>query len=128
MLGSCNPLWDLPGQSIITITTPCDIDHWMSMPMTGHHMAEFYNRSVFYFGKSWSQTFFPLMTFPNNNPPIFIGLTESQHFIVLKMKDENLFPVAQLEKNWDQKRQCSKNNCLRCFELTQRLKLKPGFD
>ncbi|KNZ46773.1 hypothetical protein VP01_6976g1 [Puccinia sorghi] len=48
----------------------CDIDHWMSMPTTA---------------------FFPSTTLPNNNPPIFIGLKESWHFVVLKMKDENLF-------------------------------------
>ncbi|KNZ59948.1 hypothetical protein VP01_1639g15 [Puccinia sorghi] len=81
---------------------PCDIDHWMSMPTTGHLMAEFYNRLVFYYGKSWSQKLFPLTNLPKNNPPIFIGLTESQHFVVLKMKDENVFLVAQLEKNWKQ--------------------------
>ncbi|KNZ48071.1 hypothetical protein VP01_592g12 [Puccinia sorghi] len=61
---------------------PCDIDHWMSMPTMGHLMAEVYNSS--------------------NNPPIFIGLTESQNFLVLKMKDENSFPTAQLEKNSEQ--------------------------
>ncbi|KNZ43828.1 uncharacterized protein VP01_982g6 [Puccinia sorghi] len=67
----------------------------------GHIMAEVYIRPVFYYGKSWSQSFFPSTTLPNQNPKIFIGLTESRHFMVLKMKDENLLPVAQLEKNWE---------------------------
>ncbi|KNZ54776.1 uncharacterized protein VP01_2857g4 [Puccinia sorghi] len=51
---------------------PCDIYHWMSMPTTDHIMAEVYNRPVFYYGKSWSQKFFPSTTLPNKNPPIFI--------------------------------------------------------
>ncbi|KNZ47701.1 hypothetical protein VP01_620g6 [Puccinia sorghi] len=79
----------------------CDVDHWISIPETGHLMAEVYNRPVFYYDKSWIQPFFPLTTLPNNNLPIFIGLTESQHFVVLKMKDDNLFPAAQLEHNWE---------------------------
>ncbi|KNZ47904.1 uncharacterized protein VP01_605g9 [Puccinia sorghi] len=52
--------------------------------------------------KSWSQTFIPLTTLPNNHPPIFIGLMEIWHSVVLKMKDDNLFPMAQLEKKWEQ--------------------------
>ncbi|KNZ53837.1 hypothetical protein VP01_3122g4 [Puccinia sorghi] len=48
------------------------------MQTTGHLMAEVYNRPVFYY-----------------------GLTESWNLVVLKMKDENLFPAAQLEKNWE---------------------------
>ena len=111
---------------------PCDIDHWMSMPTTGHLMAEVYNRPVFYYGKSWSQTFFPSTTIPNGNPPFFIGLTESRHFVALKMKDENLFPAAQLEKNWEQIATPEalrwKDRYKRCFELTQRIKLETGFD
>ncbi|KNZ45459.1 uncharacterized protein VP01_808g3 [Puccinia sorghi] len=59
-------------------------------------------RENLYYVKSWSQTFFPLTTLPNKNPPIFIGLTEIQHFMALKMKDQNLFPVSQLEKDWEQ--------------------------
>ncbi|KNZ51217.1 hypothetical protein VP01_4043g1, partial [Puccinia sorghi] len=31
---------------------PCDIDHWMSMPTTGHPVAEVYNRPVLYYVKS----------------------------------------------------------------------------
>ncbi|KNZ43711.1 hypothetical protein VP01_994g5 [Puccinia sorghi] len=81
---------------------PCDIDHWMSKPRMGHLMAELYNRPVFYYVKSWSQTFFPSTTLPNNNTPIFMGLTESPNFVVFKMKNENIFPAAQMEKNWEQ--------------------------
>ena len=101
---------------------PCNMDHWMSMPTTGHLMAEVYDRPVFYYGKSWSQTFFPSTTLPNNNPPIFIGLTESQDFVVLKMKDENLFPAAQLEKNWEiiatPEAMQWNDKYRRCFDLT----------
>ncbi|KNZ47063.1 hypothetical protein VP01_6707g1 [Puccinia sorghi] len=98
----------------------CDIDHCrMSMPMMGHLI-------------SWSQTFFPSTKLPKSNPPSFIGLKESQHFVVLKMMDENLFPAAQLEKNWEQIATLEamqwKNRYLRCFELTQWLKLETGFD
>ncbi|KNZ59877.1 hypothetical protein VP01_164g8 [Puccinia sorghi] len=110
---------------------PYDIDHWMSIPTTGHLMAEVDNRPIFYYGKSWSQAFFLSTTLPNNNPPIFIGLTESQHFLVLKMKDDNLFPAAPLESKWEQiatpEAMWWKNSYLRCFELTQRLKLETGF-
>ncbi|KNZ51666.1 hypothetical protein VP01_386g10 [Puccinia sorghi] len=65
---------------------PCDISHWMSMPTMGHLMEE--------------SKLLPI-NHPNNNPPIFLGLTETPHFVVLKMKDENSFPAAQLEKNWE---------------------------
>ncbi|KNZ54524.1 hypothetical protein VP01_2925g1 [Puccinia sorghi] len=81
---------------------PCDIDHWMRISTTGHLMAQVFNRPVFDNGKSWIQTFFKLKTFWNNNLKILIGLIESQHFVVLKMKDENLFPAAQATQ-----RQCS---------------------
>ncbi|KNZ50598.1 hypothetical protein VP01_4333g1, partial [Puccinia sorghi] len=76
---------------------PCDISDWMRMPTSGNLMAEVYNMPVFYYGKYCSQTFFPSTTLPNKNPPIFLDLTETWHFVVLKMKDENLFPAAQLE-------------------------------
>ncbi|KNZ63372.1 hypothetical protein VP01_1153g4 [Puccinia sorghi] len=96
-----------------------------------HLMAEVYNMPVFYYVKYWSQAFFLSTNLPNNNP-IFIGLTESQNSVVLKIKDENLFPVAQLEKNWEQiatpeAMQC-KSRYLSCFELTQRLKLETDFE
>ncbi|KNZ49373.1 hypothetical protein VP01_505g1 [Puccinia sorghi] len=109
---------------------PCDIDHWMGMSTPGHFMAEVYNRSVFYYGKSWSQSFFPLTTLTNNNPAIFIGLTESRKFVVLNMKNENLFPGAQLEKKWGHIATPMqwKNMSLKCFELTQRLILETSFD
>ncbi|KNZ58941.1 hypothetical protein VP01_1829g6 [Puccinia sorghi] len=81
---------------------PCDIHHLMSMPMTVQLMAEVYHRPILYYGKYWSQSFFPLTTLPKKNPQIFIGLMESRLCVVLKMKDENLFPAAQLEKNWEQ--------------------------
>ncbi|KNZ59531.1 uncharacterized protein VP01_170g6 [Puccinia sorghi] len=85
----------------------------MSIPKRGKLMSEVYNRPVFYYGISWK---------------IFIGLTESWHFMVLKMKDDNLFPVAQLEKNWEHiatpEAMKWKNRYLRCFELNQRLKLE----
>ncbi|KNZ48126.1 hypothetical protein VP01_588g2 [Puccinia sorghi] len=53
---------------------------------------------VFYYGKSWSQSLFPSTTLSNNNPPIFIGLTESWHFVILKIKDESSFSEAQWER------------------------------
>ncbi|KNZ50061.1 hypothetical protein VP01_4620g3 [Puccinia sorghi] len=109
-----------------------DIHHRMSMPLRGHLMAEVFNRPFFYYGKSWSQTFFLLKTVPNNSQTIFMSMTERRHFVVLKMKDENLFPVAQLERNWEQIATPEviqgKNRYLRCFEFTQRLKLETGFD
>ncbi|KNZ47418.1 uncharacterized protein VP01_6404g1, partial [Puccinia sorghi] len=63
------------------------------MPMMGHLMAEVYDWPVFYYCKYWIQTLFPSTILPKNNPPIFLGLMETWHFVVLKMKDENLFPV-----------------------------------
>ncbi|KNZ48570.1 hypothetical protein VP01_5561g1, partial [Puccinia sorghi] len=87
---------------------------------------------VFYYHKYWSQTFLPSTTLPNNNPPIFLGLTETQHFVALKMKYENLFTLAQLEKNWEHiatpESNQWKNRSLRCFELTERLELETVFD
>ncbi|KNZ57062.1 hypothetical protein VP01_2252g4 [Puccinia sorghi] len=53
---------------------------------------EVYNRLVFQHSRSWSQTLFPSTTLPNNNPPIFIGMRENRNFVVLKIKDDNLFP------------------------------------
>ncbi|KNZ56486.1 hypothetical protein VP01_2392g1 [Puccinia sorghi] len=48
------------------------------------------------------------------------------------MKDDNLFPAAQLEKNWEKiatpEAMQWENRYLRCFELTQSLKLESGFD
>ncbi|KNZ54676.1 hypothetical protein VP01_2887g5 [Puccinia sorghi] len=64
-------------------------------------------------------------TLPKTNPPIFVGLTESRHFVVLKMKNENLFPASQLEKKWEQiatpEAMNWKNSYLRCFELNRGL-------
>ncbi|KNZ55113.1 hypothetical protein VP01_2761g3 [Puccinia sorghi] len=65
-------------------------------------MAEAFSRPVFYYCKSWIQPFFPSTNLSNKNPPIFIGLSESRNFVILKINDENLCPVAQLEKNWEQ--------------------------
>ncbi|KNZ53884.1 hypothetical protein VP01_310g7, partial [Puccinia sorghi] len=58
------------------------------------------NLPFFYYGRSWSQKYLPLTTLPFNiNPPIFIGLPA---FCGLEMKDDNLFPKAPLENNWEQ--------------------------
>ena len=48
------------------------------------------------------------------------------------MKDEDLFPAAQLEKNWEEiatpQAMEWKNKYAMCFELTERIKLETGFD
>ncbi|KNZ49585.1 hypothetical protein VP01_4922g1 [Puccinia sorghi] len=81
-----------------------------------------------YMWSNWDLSILP----SKKNPPIFIGLTESWHFVVLKMIYEHLFPEAQLEKNWEQiatPEAVQWNNMyLRCFELTQILKLETVFD
>ncbi|KNZ47373.1 hypothetical protein VP01_6450g1, partial [Puccinia sorghi] len=59
---------------------PCYFDHWIRMPTKTLWL---------------NQTFFPFSALLKNNPPIFIGLTESQHFAILKMKDKNIYPEAQ---------------------------------
>ncbi|KNZ44638.1 hypothetical protein VP01_896g1 [Puccinia sorghi] len=85
-----------------------------------------------YCGKYWSQTLFPSTTLPKNNPLIFLGLIETWYLVVLKMKDENLFPAAQLEKTWEHiatpEANQWKNRYLKCFEFTERIKLETGFD
>ena len=100
---------------------PCGINHWMSMPTTGHLLVELYNRPVFYFSSAWSQSFFPSSTSPNNNPPIFLALTSSWHFVALKMEDKKLYPAPQYEKNWEQLASPEalkwKEKYARCFQL-----------
>ena len=110
---------------------PCDIDHWMSMPTTGHILVEVYDRPVFYFSHAWSQSFFHSSSGPNKNPPIFMALTVSRHFVALKMMDETLFPAPQYEKNWEQLATPEalkwRDKYARSFELTNQLKLETGF-
>ena len=100
------------------------------MPSTGHILVEVYNRPVFYFCHSWSQTFFPSSGSPNENPPIFLALTGSRHFVVLKMKNESLFPAPQYEKNREQIATPEalkwRDKYSRFFELTHHLKLETG--
>ncbi|KNZ54000.1 uncharacterized protein VP01_307g4 [Puccinia sorghi] len=81
----------------------CGISHWISMPTTGNLLVELYNRPVFYFSSSWSQSSFPSSTSPNNNPPIFLALTSTWHFLALKMEDETFLPAPQYKKNWEKK-------------------------
>ena len=110
---------------------PCGIDHWMSMPSTGHILVEVYNRPVFYFCHSWSQSLFPSTCGPNDNPPIFLALTGSRHFVALKMMNESLFPAPQYEKKWEQIATPEalkwRDKYSRCFELTNHLKVETGF-
>ncbi|KNZ63732.1 hypothetical protein VP01_1108g2 [Puccinia sorghi] len=53
-----------------------------NIPIMGNIMAEVYNWPVFYYGKYWSQTFFPSTPLPNNNllrtdrNPSFCGLED----------------------------------------------------
>ena len=48
------------------------------------------------------------------------------------MKDEDLFPAAQLEKNWEiiatPEAMQWKDKYRRCFDLTQMIKMQTGFD
>ncbi|KNZ60720.1 hypothetical protein VP01_1510g4 [Puccinia sorghi] len=71
-----------------------------------------YDRPVFYFCSSWSQSLFPSSTSPNNNPPIFLALTSPAF------------------KNWEQLASPGafkwKDNYSRCFELTHKLKSQTG--
>ncbi|KNZ64238.1 hypothetical protein VP01_1050g2 [Puccinia sorghi] len=57
---------------------------------------------------------------------------KSGNILVFKMKDENSFPAAQLENNWEQiatpEAMQWENKYLWCFELNQRLELETGFD
>ena len=103
----------------------------MSMSTTGKILVEVYDRPVFYFSHTWSQSFFPSSSSPNEKPPIFFALTGSQGIVALKMMDENFFPAPQYEKNWEQLATQEalkwRDNYARCFELTKQLKLETGF-
>ncbi|KNZ61854.1 hypothetical protein VP01_134g14, partial [Puccinia sorghi] len=96
--GFFHNLENMAAQIWVDKNKPCVISHWMSMPTTGNLLVELYNRPVFYFS-AWSQYFFPSSTGPNNNPPIFLALTSTPHFIALKMEDETLSPAPQYGKN-----------------------------
>ena len=76
------------------------ISKWMSMPSMGDVMANAFETPVFFFSPSWSQTFFPYFSPPNNNPPIFLALVDD-HFVPLVLQDTALFPAPQLlHKDW----------------------------
>ena len=82
---------------------PCGKAHWMSMPTTGDLMANALNTPVFFFSQFYSQLFFPCFSAPNDNPPIFIALiASSSHFVVVQLKDPDLFPAPQVINQWRQ--------------------------
>ena len=78
----------------------CFESNCMSMPSMGDPLANAFERPVFFFCQTYSQTVFPTSCPPNNNPPIFIAFFSS-HFFVSEMKYPLLFPAPQLLKNWE---------------------------
>ena len=103
----------------------CDPDNWMSMPSTGYVLADLYERPVFFFSASWSETIFPTSCPPNNNPPIFFALL-GNHYMVLEFKNPLLFPAPQLLRDWEDYSSPEalpwKERYSSCFQMTQELK------
>ena len=55
----------------------CGQENWMSMPSTGYVLADLYQRPVFFFSATWSETILPSSCPPNNNPPLYLTLVET---------------------------------------------------
>ena len=47
----------------------CGKENWMSMPIKFYVLADLYQRPVFFFSATWSETILPSSCPPNNNPP-----------------------------------------------------------
>ena len=103
----------------------CDIPNWMCMPSMGDPLANAFKCPVFFFSHSISQTFFPAMCPPNNNPPIFIAF-HSSHFVGVELKNIILFPAPILQVDWevaaDKDALEWKKKYEKCFSLTESLK------
>ncbi|EFP93880.2 uncharacterized protein PGTG_19919 [Puccinia graminis f. sp. tritici CRL 75-36-700-3] len=68
--GSFHRIDEVMRQLTVTSSAPCSEDKWMSMPCMGDVMANAFQRPVFFFSLIWSQTHFPYICPPNNNPPV----------------------------------------------------------
>jgi len=105
----------------------CGQANWMSMPSTGYVLADLYQRPVFFFSATWSETILPSSCPPNNNPPLFLTLV-GNHYMILQLKNPSLFPAPQLMRNWDSysspEALAWKDRYSACIEMTQELKKK----
>ena len=103
----------------------CGQGNWMSMPSTGYVLADLYQRHVFFFCATWSETILPSSCSPNNNPPLFLTLV-GNHYMILQLKTPSLFPAPQLMCNWDSystpEALAWKDRYSDCIEMTQELK------
>ena len=105
----------------------CGQENWMSMPSTGYVLADLYQRLVFFFSATWSETILPSSCPPNNNPPLFLTLV-GNHYMILQLKNPSLFPAPQLMRNWDSysspEALAWKDRYSACIEMTQEIKKK----
>ena len=93
-------LEEIENSLIVTSRRPCEPSKWMSMPSMAGPMANAFETPVFFFSRRYSHTALPHFSRVNNNPPIIIALIESQsHFVVLQMKNPNVFPAATPLRN-----------------------------
>jgi hypothetical protein len=59
-------------------------------------MANTFKTAVFFYSKTWSESFFPDFSQPIDNPPIIFALIFSaSHFVAIKFKDPFLFPAPR---------------------------------
>ena len=97
------------------------------MPSTGYVLADLYQRPVFFFSATWSETILPSSCPPKNNSPVFLTLV-GNHYIILQLKNPSLFPAPKLMRNWDSysspEALAWKDRYSACIEMTQELKKK----
>ena len=78
----------------------CNPPNWMTMPGMGDPIANVFSFPVFFFSHSYSQTCFPAMFPPKDNPPIFINFSGT-HFVAVWLKNPLLFPAPSVQIYWE---------------------------
>jgi hypothetical protein len=80
---------------------PCNKPNWMSMTTSGDLIVNTFHTPVFFWSKSFAQTFFPHFCPPNNNPSIFISfLAGLYYFVAVELENPQYFLAPQLLRQW----------------------------
>ena len=108
------------------VTEKCNRPNWMCMPTMGDPISNAFNRPVFFFSKTHSQTFFPGNGHPQNKPPIFIAYSGS-HFVFFQLIINALAIQTDLEVADEPLALEWKTKYAKCFELSDTLKALANF-
>ncbi|KAI8451921.1 hypothetical protein BY996DRAFT_4640561 [Phakopsora pachyrhizi] len=96
---------------------------WLKMPLFGYAIANYLRRPLYYFSLDSMHTYLPTSSSYSGYPPFCMAFVDSNHYVVLHIKNVNGSILAPPIDGWWLRKSSSRNKNLWLQSLENDLKL-----